>query len=195
MNSDFSDFIRFFPIFRLFPTFRLLDSTTLIGTQVYLGPIKTWQCFQSDSSQWSNTPRRTRRKGLMPGGQWRASRCSGKNNLSAWLLIFHFFTLLLMRCDFSMMTANTGYGGLPVGAWVALICRDSLIFPQKFSFFAILSQSIISSFKSVFLDNFVQSSYSGICQRFLNTLSMLQYAISPLNPSFKSTVCILRCSD
>ena len=32
MNSDFSDFIRFFPIFRLFPTFRLLDSTTLIRT-------------------------------------------------------------------------------------------------------------------------------------------------------------------
>ena len=30
MNSDFSDFIRFFPIFRLFPTFRLLDSTTLV---------------------------------------------------------------------------------------------------------------------------------------------------------------------
>ena len=33
MNSDFSDFIRFFPIFRLFPTFRLLDSTTLVLTQ------------------------------------------------------------------------------------------------------------------------------------------------------------------
>ena len=32
MNSDFSDFIRFFPIFRLFPTFRLLDSTTLVYT-------------------------------------------------------------------------------------------------------------------------------------------------------------------
>ena len=32
MNSDFSDFIRFFPIFRLFPTFRLLDSTTLVPT-------------------------------------------------------------------------------------------------------------------------------------------------------------------
>ena len=32
MNSDFSDFIRFFPIFRLFPTFRLLDSTTLVET-------------------------------------------------------------------------------------------------------------------------------------------------------------------
>ena len=32
MNSDFSDFIRFFPIFRLFPTFRLLDSTTLVST-------------------------------------------------------------------------------------------------------------------------------------------------------------------
>ena len=32
MNSDFSDFIRFFPIFRLFPTFRLLDSTTLEKT-------------------------------------------------------------------------------------------------------------------------------------------------------------------
>ena len=32
MNSDFSDFIRFFPIFRLFPTFRLLDSTTLVKT-------------------------------------------------------------------------------------------------------------------------------------------------------------------
>ena len=31
MNSDFSDFIRFFPIFRLFPTFRLLDSTGLIA--------------------------------------------------------------------------------------------------------------------------------------------------------------------
>ena len=31
MNSDFSDFIRFFPIFRLYPTFRLLDSTTLIS--------------------------------------------------------------------------------------------------------------------------------------------------------------------
>ena len=30
MNSDFSNFIRFFPIFRLFPTFRLLDSTTLV---------------------------------------------------------------------------------------------------------------------------------------------------------------------
>ena len=29
MNSDFSDFIRFFPIFRLFPTSRLLDSTPL----------------------------------------------------------------------------------------------------------------------------------------------------------------------
>ena len=35
MNSDFSDFIRFFPIFRLFPTFRLLDSTTLIFTGMY----------------------------------------------------------------------------------------------------------------------------------------------------------------
>ena len=34
MNSDFSDFIRFFPIFRLFPTFRLLDSTTLFSTQL-----------------------------------------------------------------------------------------------------------------------------------------------------------------
>ena len=32
MNSDFSDFIRFFPIFRLFPTFRLLDSTGLAVT-------------------------------------------------------------------------------------------------------------------------------------------------------------------
>ena len=32
MNSDFSDFIRFFPIFRLFPTFRLLDSTGLVET-------------------------------------------------------------------------------------------------------------------------------------------------------------------
>ena len=30
MNSDFSDFIRFFPIFRLFPTSRLLDSTPLV---------------------------------------------------------------------------------------------------------------------------------------------------------------------
>ena len=34
MNSDFSDFIRFFPIFRLFPTFRLLDSTTLVWTSL-----------------------------------------------------------------------------------------------------------------------------------------------------------------
>ena len=34
MNSDFSDFIRFFPIFRLFPTFRLLDSTTLLVTHL-----------------------------------------------------------------------------------------------------------------------------------------------------------------
>ena len=33
MNSDFSDFIRFFPIFRLFPTFRLLDSTALEWTE------------------------------------------------------------------------------------------------------------------------------------------------------------------
>ena len=32
MNSDFSDFIRFFPIFRLFPTSRLLDSTALLIT-------------------------------------------------------------------------------------------------------------------------------------------------------------------
>ena len=32
MNSDFSDFIRFFPIFRLFPTSRLSDSTALIRT-------------------------------------------------------------------------------------------------------------------------------------------------------------------
>ena len=32
MNSDFSDFIRFFPIFRLFPKFRLLDSTSLLQT-------------------------------------------------------------------------------------------------------------------------------------------------------------------
>ena len=32
MNSDFSDFIRFFPIFRLFPTSRLLDSTALVWT-------------------------------------------------------------------------------------------------------------------------------------------------------------------
>ena len=32
MNSDFSDFIRFFPIFRLFPTFRLLDSAGLLPT-------------------------------------------------------------------------------------------------------------------------------------------------------------------
>ena len=32
MNSDFSDFIRFFLIFRLFPTFRLTDSTGLIWT-------------------------------------------------------------------------------------------------------------------------------------------------------------------
>ena len=36
MNSDFSDFIRFFPIFRLFPTFRLLDSTTLVMIQLSL---------------------------------------------------------------------------------------------------------------------------------------------------------------
>ena len=39
MNSDFSDFIRFFPIFRLFPTFRLLDSTTLFLTHSNLGNI------------------------------------------------------------------------------------------------------------------------------------------------------------
>ena len=32
MNSDFSDFIRFFPIFRLFPTSRLSDSTALVPT-------------------------------------------------------------------------------------------------------------------------------------------------------------------
>ena len=32
IRSDFSDFIRFFPIFRLFPTFRLSDSTTLNQT-------------------------------------------------------------------------------------------------------------------------------------------------------------------
>ena len=30
MNSDFSVFIWFFPIFRLFPTFRLFDSTALV---------------------------------------------------------------------------------------------------------------------------------------------------------------------
>ena len=30
MNSDFSDFIQFFPIFRLFLTFRLSDSTGLV---------------------------------------------------------------------------------------------------------------------------------------------------------------------
>ena len=35
MNSNFSDFIRFFPIFRLFPTFRLLDSTTLVQRHRY----------------------------------------------------------------------------------------------------------------------------------------------------------------
>ena len=40
MNSDFSDFIRFFPIFRLFPTFRLLDSTALSTTP------KTYQNIQ-----------------------------------------------------------------------------------------------------------------------------------------------------
>ena len=34
MNSDFSDFIRFFPIFRLFPTSRLLDSTGLFCTDM-----------------------------------------------------------------------------------------------------------------------------------------------------------------
>ena len=30
IKSDFSDFIRFFPIFRLLPTFRLSDSTALL---------------------------------------------------------------------------------------------------------------------------------------------------------------------
>ena len=37
MNSDFSDFIRFFPIFRLFPTSRLLDSTPLVASAIYGG--------------------------------------------------------------------------------------------------------------------------------------------------------------
>ena len=40
MNSDFSDFIRFFPIFRLFPTFRLLDSTTLLSTLAHVHSLK-----------------------------------------------------------------------------------------------------------------------------------------------------------
>ena len=39
MNSDFSDFIRFFPIFRLFPTFRLLDSTTLVSTIYFVNHV------------------------------------------------------------------------------------------------------------------------------------------------------------
>ena len=38
MNSDFSDFIRFFPIFRLFPTSRLLDSTPLVITETFSDP-------------------------------------------------------------------------------------------------------------------------------------------------------------
>ena len=49
MNSDFSDFIRFFPIFRLFPTFRLLDSTTLVVMVVtnmkYVLMMMTKTCF------------------------------------------------------------------------------------------------------------------------------------------------------
>ena len=38
MNSDFSDFIRFFPIFRLFPTSRLLDSTPLQSKHICENP-------------------------------------------------------------------------------------------------------------------------------------------------------------
>ena len=40
MNLDFSDFIRFFPIFRLFPTFRLSNSTALVATLYYISPSK-----------------------------------------------------------------------------------------------------------------------------------------------------------
>ena len=46
MNSDFSDFARFFPIFRLFPTFRLLDSTGLFSTPPYGGiPFEQHLCY------------------------------------------------------------------------------------------------------------------------------------------------------
>ena len=63
MNSDFSDFIRFFPIFRLFPTFRLLDSTTLVltlfsffgnGPKVNLNPGALKLQHQSKCPEFSN---------------------------------------------------------------------------------------------------------------------------------------------
>ena len=60
MNSDFSDFIRFFPIFRLFPTFRLLDSTGLIHTHCVLhsGTVTVrWWCIKWPSGGRQYAPR------------------------------------------------------------------------------------------------------------------------------------------
>ena len=51
MNSDFSDFIRFFPIFRLFPTFRLLDSTGLDSQCI---PMSRNNCTDGDSKECPN---------------------------------------------------------------------------------------------------------------------------------------------
>ena len=62
MNSDFSDFIRFFPIFRLFPTFRLLDSTTLIYTDIwhtmYVYDFCLWFCIYTFNIQYILDPDR-----------------------------------------------------------------------------------------------------------------------------------------
>ena len=48
MNTDFSDFIRFCPIFRLFPKFRLLDSTSLIQMPMHLIGATYADCWCTD---------------------------------------------------------------------------------------------------------------------------------------------------
>ena len=90
MNSDFSDFIRFFPIFRLFPTFRLLDSTTLVKTEEIL--VVEWYInlatFETKCAIAAE---------VLPDNR-RESRCTATATFPHETLLFTFATLCTESC-------------------------------------------------------------------------------------------------
>ena len=90
MNSDFSDFIRFFPIFRLFPTSRLLDSTALHRSpKKHLGWGSPHMPKMGDNSQDTIITRPVESKSLKVGKSLKI----GKNRINRINFLLDFFRL------------------------------------------------------------------------------------------------------